>query len=136
MRRNKFIKRVYSILMLQLLFTIGAVLLVMNDYDIRRFLYLNDEYFWLAVVVSIASITALGCCDGVSRKKPYNIILLCVFTVAETFIVSICCLYYTPEMILNAALATLAAVLGLTLYALTSKTDYSNSYSKCYGKYV
>ena len=71
-----------------------------------------------------------------STKKPYNVILLCVFTLAESLLTSIISLYYTPEMILNAALATLAAVLGVTLYAVKSKTDYSDSYSKCYGKYV
>ena len=46
---------------------------------------------------------------------------------------SFICSMYTPESVLNAAIATLGATLGLTFYAVKTKSDFSDSYSKCYG---
>ena len=43
--------------------------------------------------------------------------------------VSYVCMLYTPVSVLNAALATLAATIGLTVYAIKTKTDYSETYS-------
>ena len=46
---------------------------------------------------------------------------MCVFTLAESYIVSDICSFYEPESVLNAAIATLGATLGLTLYAVKTK---------------
>jgi FtsH-binding integral membrane protein len=39
--------------------------------------------------------------------------------------VSFICSLYTPESVLNAAVATLAATTGLSLYAYHSKVDFT-----------
>lgn len=46
------------------------------------------------------------------------------------------CSMYTPASVLNAAVATLGATVGLTLFAIYTKSDFSDSYSKCYGNYA
>jgi len=68
-----------------------------------------------------------------ASKSPWNVLLLSLFTLAESYMVSMICSFYTPESVLNAAIATLGATIGLTLYAVKTKTDFSDSYSKCYG---
>ena len=45
------------------------------------------------------------------------------------------CSYYYADTILNAAIATLGSTIGLTLYALKTKSDFSDSYSKFYGNF-
>ena len=80
--RNRFIKRVYSILGCQLLVTISFVLLNMFNEAFANFQYENNGLFGLALVVSFLSITILGCVEGMSTKRPHNIFLLCVFTLA------------------------------------------------------
>ena len=132
--RNKFITKVYTILGGQLLVTVGFVLLSMFNHAFYTFQMQNFNLFWVALIGSIASLTILGCCPGMSTNFPINWILFTVFTLFESYIVSFVCTLYTPDDVLNAAIATLAATLGLTLYAVKTKNDFSDSYSKCYGK--
>lgn len=77
------------------------------------------------MVVSIVSIIVLACVKGVAQQSPINIILLTIFTVAESYMVAQICIYYTAASVLNAAIATLGATLGLTLYAIYTKSDFS-----------
>ena len=72
--------------------------------------------------------------DKMSTKFPHNLILLSIFTLAESYIVSSLCSYYDADSVLNAALATLAVTLGLTLYAVKTKADFSDHYSRYSGK--
>ena len=58
-----------------------------------------------------------------SRKAPANYVLLSVFTLAEAYSVTFVCGIYTPDSVLLAASATLAATLALTYYAATTKED-------------
>ena len=51
--------------------------------------------------------------------------MLCIFTLAESFIVSFICGFYQPSDVLSAALVTAAATVALTLYAMKTKTDFS-----------
>ena len=83
----------------------------------------------------MVTLTIFGCCPGVSTNYPINWILFCAFTLLESYIVSFVCSLYSADDVLNAAIATLGATVGLTLYAVKTKNDFSDSYSKCYGKY-
>lgn len=44
--------------------------------------------------------------------------------------------FYTPESVLLSAVATLAATLGITLYAITTKTDFTSTMHNFYGKKI
>lgn len=134
--RSNFIRKVYSILGMQLTVTVGFVLLSMFNQAFAEYQMLNIQMFWLAFVISIISLIVLACIPGMATKSPINTILLCIFTLSESYLVSFICTLYTPESVLNAAVATLGATLGLTLYAIKTKTDFSDMYSKCYGNFI
>ena len=131
--RNNFIKKVYTILAIQLSVTVGFVLLNMFNTAFSAFQAQNVWLFWVSFVISIISLIVLACVPGVTTKSPINAILLIVFTLAESYIVSFICSLYTPQSVLNAAIATLGATVGLTAYAIKTKSDFSDSYSKCAG---
>ena len=132
--RNNFIKKVYSILGMQLLVTVSFVLFNMFNAAFAKFQAENMAIFWIVFVISLVSLIALACVPGLAAKSPINVILLSVFTLAESYLVSMICSLYTPESVLNAAIATLGATIGLTLYAIKTKSDFSDMYSKCSGK--
>ena len=74
---------------------------------------------------TFASICALFCC-GLDRKVPTNYILLGVFTGAEAYTVMfVCAKVRSPIIVLEAALLTAGIVIGLTVYAMTSKRDFT-----------
>ena len=87
----------------------------------------------MALALSLVSLIVLICVPGMTTRSPWNVLLLSVLTLAEPYMVSMICSLYTPESVLNAAVATLGATVGLTLYAFKTKSDFSDSYSKCYG---
>ena len=79
------LRKVYSILMVQLLITSGIIALFLFHEPTRTFVQRNSWLWILAVVISIGAILAISCCGSVRRKAPGNYILLGVFTLAEGF---------------------------------------------------
>lgn len=96
----------------------------------------NQWLFWLALVAAMLSLLVLVCVRKASTTSPLNVILISSFTLSEAYMVSMICTLYTPESVLNAAVATLGATIGLTLYAIKTKSDFTDSYSICYGNDV
>ena len=68
---------------------------------------------------------ALTCFKSAAREVPMNYILLFGFTLTEGYLVSFICSFYSASIVLMAASLTTAVVLALTLYACTTKTDFT-----------
>lgn len=124
--RTGFIKKVYSILTLQLLIVVGACVLTMLDKNVARFQRKNKELFYVALVLSIVLLLVISCVTKVARKVPINYILLFIFTGCEAYMVSYACAVTKPKIVLMAASMTAGMVLLLTLYACVTDTDYTN----------
>jgi FtsH-binding integral membrane protein len=126
-KRNtmNFIKKVYSILTVQLLIVVSACLLTMFDKSVSRFQRKNKEIFYVAMVLSILLLLLITCVDIARRKVPINYILLFIFTVCEAYMVSYACAVSKPKIVLMAASMTCGMVLCLTLYACITDTDYT-----------
>ena len=63
-------------------------------------------------------------------------ILLGVFTLCESYLVSAITSLYTPESVLMSAVATAAATFGITFHALTTKSDYTEYLHSIYGTFL
>jgi FtsH-binding integral membrane protein len=55
--------------------------------------------------------------------------LLGLFTLGESYLVSMICSMYTPDSVLLAGVATLGITLGITYYAMTTKEDFTSANS-------
>lgn len=123
--RIGFIRKVYMILATQLVITAGITSAVLASDELKFWL---RENYWVLIVSSILSIVivyALGCYKSVARSVPINFILLFIFTICESLLVASISSQYDPSTVMMAACITAAAVVGLTIYALTTKTDYT-----------
>ena len=78
----------------------------------------------------ITSLT-LFCFLDIARKVPVNYFLCFLFTLSEAYIVSYMCLFSSTKIVIMALAMTCALVVGLTLYAFVTKTDFSG-----YGHYL
>lgn len=116
--RTNFVKKVYSILGIQILVTSGFVSLSTFNDEFRLYQQQNMAWFWISFIVSLSSMLALVCVRGLATKTPINVILMSLFTLAESYLVSMICGFYEPLSILNAAVATLAATIALTIFAI------------------
>lgn len=122
--RLGFIRKVYGILSLQLLITV--LFCAATFYSaVKEFMLLNMALFWIAASLSIILIIPLICFKSIARKVPMNYIVLITWTICEAYIVGCCCALYDPQVVIMAAFATLAITVSITLYAITTKKDFT-----------
>ena len=130
--RQNFVKKVYSTLSIQLAVTVATVLLTFNSRAFVRFQMNNYWTFYVALIGSIVTLLALCTLRSMivlgklSRQVPTNYYLMGLFTLFESYLVSYVCYMYTPDSVMLAASATLAATVGLTYYAMTTKEDFTS----------
>lgn len=124
--RMGFIRKVYGILSAQLTVTAIAVCLTMIDPAATIRFYRTSPAITIVVCVAyMVSLYALGCYRSVARQVPTNYILLTIFTCCMSYLVGGITVLYPPETVLAAAVLTAALVIGLTVYAVTTKTDFT-----------
>ncbi len=75
----------------------------------------------LAFIIEIAII----CKKDLARTVPTNYILLGSFTLCEAYCVACITTLYDPEIVVTAAFMTAGVVAGLTIYAWTTKEDFT-----------
>lgn len=124
MVRLGFIKKVYGILSAQLLLTTIFVALTFND-SWSKFFQQNIGVFWACIAISLISAIVLICFKSVARSVPTNYILLTIWTFCEAWMVATCASFYEPTTVFIAAALTAAVTCGLTVYAFTTKTDFT-----------
>ena len=86
------------------------------------------QHSWLYVmclITNIALLYVLACVRSASRKVPQNFILLGLFTLTEAYLVSCMTIMYDPTTVFIAAMLTAGIVIALTIYACTTKTDFT-----------
>lgn len=123
--RKGFIKKVYSILTMQLSVTLGIIALFVFHKPTNVWVRQHRELFWISFAVVIVTMIALACCESVRRKSPMNFIFLSLFTLAESFLLGCMSAVYNPEIVLMAVGVTAAVTLGLTLFAFQTKWDFT-----------
>ena len=124
MMRLGFIRKVYGILSLQLSITVALTALTFLD-PVKNFLITNVWLFWTCLGLSIFIIIPLICCRSVAQKVPLNYILLITWTLCESVMVATCCSFYDPQVVITAGVLTAAVTISLTIYACTTKTDFT-----------
>lgn len=123
--RHGFIRKVYSILMVQLSITLAFIATFLYHEPTKRFVHAHQEIWWLAFVLMLVCLIAMACCGEVRRKAPQNFIFLGLFTVAESFMLAAAASNFDSEAVLMAVGITAAVCLGLTLFAFQTKWDFT-----------
>ena len=109
---------------MQLLLTAGIATLLYFGGDGVRALLLNPVIVISAIIGVFATMLPLVCC-GMDKSVPINYILLFMFTACEGYMVGIICLRYPFETVIEAVLLTASVCIAITLYAMTTKTDFT-----------
>jgi len=137
--RMKFVRKVYSILLIQLLVT-TAIIAVFILTPVRGLMcregtagldqrcHRSDSALILYIVsyiVFIVTYFAIACCERVRKRSPGNIIAITIFTLSLSLLVSTICLFHDVTWVLMAMGITAALCLGLTLFSFQTKIDFT-----------
>ena len=124
--RMGFIRKVYGILSAQLVLTFGFILLGTIP-AVKSALSSGTAmiFFCIALVLSFVTLIPLACVRSIGRSVPINYILLFAFTLCESYMLMLCCAKYNAEVVIAAAALTAGVTVALTIYAFTTKTDFT-----------
>lgn len=123
--RRGFIRKVYSILTVQLAITLGFIALFMYHRGTKLWVQRHPEMFWIALGVMIVTLISMACCGSVRRKAPMNFIFLALYTLAQSFLLGVTTANFSSDEVFLAVGITAAVCLGLTLFAFQTKWDFT-----------
>ncbi|XP_017046760.1 protein lifeguard 1 [Drosophila ficusphila] len=123
--RRGFIRKVYLILLSQLMVTLAVIAAFTLDKQIRVSVANNTPLFFVALIVMMVTLVILACSKDLRRRTPMNFIFLAVFTLSNAFLLGVAACRYAPKEVLLAVAITAAVCLGLTLFALQTRYDFT-----------
>jgi FtsH-binding integral membrane protein len=83
------------------------------------------QHTWASIVVSISFIVLGLALFWMAESYPINMILLVIFTLAASYLIGATVSYYDVVVVAQAFIITLGIFIGLTLFALQTKYDFS-----------
>lgn len=122
--RLGFIKKVYGILSFQILFTFLFILISFNSKAFSHTIITNTPLFIISLILTFLCPICITCFKDYF-KVPYNYILLGLFTVSESYLVSYICLLTNPNIVIMSACMTFAVTVSLTVYAYRTTNDFT-----------
>lgn len=124
MMRLGFIRKVYGILSLQLAITVAFMSFAFVP-AVKNFLQENIVLFYVALALSLIIILPLVCFKKLARGVPQNYIFLFAWTLCESYMLATAVSFYDPHIVMLAGILTLGVTASLTIYACTTKTDFT-----------
>ncbi|KAF5385850.1 hypothetical protein D9615_002261 [Tricholomella constricta] len=126
--RNAFIRKVYTILLCQIVTHFRYLATVVVGGAISQSpstLFWVQTHIWAFYVPLIGTLINLGALYWKRHSHPLNFVLLTTFTLMEAFTLGIVIAFYDNVIVLQALLITLGVFIGLTLFTFQSKYDFS-----------
>ncbi|XP_078442744.1 protein LIFEGUARD 2-like [Wolffia australiana] len=114
--RWSFIRKVYSILSIQLFLTVVIAAVVVSVREISYFLVSSGLGLAVYILIIITPFVVICLLRLYYQRHPLNIFLLAIFTIAISAAVGLTCAFTSGKVILEAAILTLVVVVSLTLY--------------------
>jgi hypothetical protein len=121
--RMMFVRKVYSILTVQLIFTtvLSAVSFFSDSY--RKWIQANQWMMWVSLFGAIGFMLLTF---WKRKSYPTNLIFLAGFTGLEAYAISVITSFYESKIVLQALIFTMGIFLALTLFACQTKYDFTS----------
>ncbi|XP_061465256.1 protein lifeguard 3-like [Rhineura floridana] len=124
--RHIFIRKVYSIISVQLLLTVGIIAVFSFVEPVSSFVRRNVAVYYVSYAVFFVTYLVLVCCEGPRRRFPWNLILLTVFTLAMGFMTGTIASMYNTKAVLLAMLITAIVAIIVTIFCFQTKVDFTS----------
>ncbi|NXI09362.1 LFG3 protein, partial [Irena cyanogastra] len=119
--RHAFIRKVYAIISLQLLVTVGIIAVFTFVEPVQSFVKKNVAIYYASYAVFLVTYLVLACCQGPRRRFPWNVILLSIFTLAMGLMTGTIASTYGTKAVLIAMLITAIVAVVVTIFCFQTK---------------
>ncbi|XP_041636191.1 protein lifeguard 4 [Cheilinus undulatus] len=120
--RMDFLRKVYTLLSLQIILTTATSAIFMFSDTIKEFVHHSPAVVLVSAIGSLVLLVALAV---YRHQHPVNLYLLLAFTLLEAVSVATTLTFYEYSMVLQALFLTSAVFVGLTAFTFQSKRDFS-----------
>ncbi|KAK0051879.1 protein lifeguard 4 [Biomphalaria pfeifferi] len=121
--RMGFMRKVYGILTAQLVVTTLMSGVFMLSDTLQDFVQTNH---WMLTISIFATFGILLALMWKRHETPTNYILLGLFTLMESYAIGVVVTFYKVPSVIQAFLLTIGLTVGLTIYTLQSKKDFTS----------
>lgn len=121
--RQMFIRKVYSLLSMQLLATVVVGYMIRLNASLQAWCLNN---MWLYIVSIVGTIGFLVATYWKAKSYPINLVLLSGFTLCEAYGIGLACSFTKTEIVVQALLLTFIIFIGLTLFAFQTTYDFTS----------
>ena len=122
--KTNFIRRIYSLLCIQLALTCMMCYLFYTVDSIKNYVLHSPGLLWTSIIMTFVFLI-VGSPPCYGRHHPMNLFALLGFTLCESYLVGYTCLFYNSALILMACGITLSTFVGLTAYVMYTKADFN-----------
>ncbi|XP_077369073.1 protein lifeguard 2-like [Festucalex cinctus] len=124
--RRVFIRKVYTILLIQLLVTLAIVSLFTFCDPVKDYIQANPGWYWGSYGVFFVTYLTLSCCSGPRRQFPWNLILLAIFTLSLSYMTGMLSSFYNTKSVIMCLGITAAVCLLVTILSFQTKMDVTS----------
>ncbi|KAK4945102.1 hypothetical protein LTR10_015527 [Elasticomyces elasticus] len=121
--RMQFIRKVYTILTVQLLLTAALSSLSFFSAGYKNWIQTNSWMMWTSLFGAIAFMLLTF---WKRKSYPTNLLFLGAFTGLEAYSISVITSFYESRIVIEALIITLGIFVALTLFACQSKYDFTS----------
>ncbi|KAH8407605.1 hypothetical protein KR222_007921, partial [Zaprionus bogoriensis] len=123
--RKGFIRKVYFILLTQLLFTIGVMAIFVYNEPTKHFIQSQPVVLVTAIIVNIVVMLSMACCETARRSYPLNFVCLALFTVTMSLLLGGVASTLDADVVIFAVAVTAVLVVSLSIFAIQTKYDFT-----------
>ncbi|GFS47614.1 protein lifeguard 1 [Nephila pilipes] len=124
--RAVFVRKVYFILMIQLLFSLAVISLFVFERHVKLFVRRNIFVYYISYAIFLGVYIALACCGNLRRKYPTNMILLSIFTISMSYMLGTISSFYDTDVVLMAVGICAAVCLAVSVFSFHTKFDFTS----------
>jgi len=121
--RMQFIRKVYSILTVQILLTTALSAVSFFSPGYKNWIQTNSWMLWVSLFGAIGFMLLTF---WKRKSYPMNLAFLGAFTALEAYSISVITSFYESRIVLQALIFTLAIFAALTLFACQTKYDFTS----------
>ncbi|XP_072558357.1 protein lifeguard 2-like isoform X1 [Paramormyrops kingsleyae] len=124
--RRVFIRKVYTIIMIQLLVTLAIVVLFTFCEPVKIYIHANPGWYWASYVLFFITYLTLSCCAEPRRRFPWNLLLLVIFTLCLSYMTGMLSSFYNTKSVMICLGITALVCLSVTIFSFQTKIDVTS----------
>ncbi|XP_070585716.1 protein lifeguard 3-like isoform X2 [Erythrolamprus reginae] len=121
--RQAFIRKVYSIIILQLLVTVAIVAVFTFVPPVSTYVIHHNSLYYISNALFVICYLMLVLCQKIRRRFPWNIILMTIFTLSVAFMTGTIASLYDTKAVILAMIITTVIIVAVTAFSFQTKVD-------------